>query len=83
MQPIKKSAESHRWWIGMMIVILTTGVLFAWWTAARADREMRADLLQQARLLAHAVNIVRVQVLTGTKADLTSPEPIFCKYPKP
>lgn len=57
-----------------MIVILTTGVLFAWWTAARADRVMRANLLQQARLVAHAVNIVRVQALTGTKADLTSPD---------
>jgi PAS domain S-box-containing protein len=69
---MNKSAKSRRWWIGLMIVILTTGVLFAWWNAARADRVMRADLLQQARLVAHAVNIVQVQALTGTKADLTS-----------
>jgi PAS domain S-box-containing protein len=57
-----------------LLAILAAGALFAWWTTARADREMRADLLLQARLVAQAVNIDRVKALSGTKADLDSPD---------
>jgi PAS domain S-box-containing protein len=54
-------------------VVLIAGALFAWSMAARADRQMRADLLQQTRLVAHAVSLGHVQALTGTPADLDSP----------
>jgi len=53
--------------------ILIAGVLCTWWLAGRADREMREDLLRQARLVAGAVNPDRVRALTGTEADLESP----------
>jgi len=53
--------------------VLIAGALFAWWMAARADRELRAGLLQQARLVAQALNLVQVKALTGTEADLASP----------
>ena len=51
-----------------LLAILAVGALFAWWTTVRADREMRADLLLQARLVAQAVNIDRVKALSGTEA---------------
>jgi PAS domain S-box-containing protein len=54
--------------------VLIAGALFAWWMAARVDRELRADLLQQTRLVAQAVNVVRVQALSGTEADLDNPD---------
>jgi len=57
-----------------LLAILAAGALFAWWTTARADREMRADLLLQARMVAQAVNIDRIRALSGTKADLNNPD---------
>ena len=58
----------------LLLAILAAGVLFfAWFVVSRAEREMRADLLQQTRLVAQAVNIERVQALSGTEADLGSP----------
>ncbi|MFH0996311.1 MAG: response regulator [Pseudomonadota bacterium] len=58
----------------LLLTIFVAGVLIAWWTAAQADRELRANLLQQTRLVAQALNVEQVQALTGTKADLESPE---------
>ena len=60
--------------IGVAVLSLIAGALFIWWLAARADREMRADLLQQARLVARSVNTDRIKKLTGTEADLNSPD---------
>jgi len=54
--------------------VLLAGLGFTWGMAARADREMRANLLQQTRLVAQAINIERVQALSGTEADLDSPD---------
>ena len=52
--------------------VLIAGVLVAWWSVARANLEMRADLLQKTRMVERAVNVQRVQALTGTEADLDS-----------
>jgi PAS domain-containing protein len=79
MQPMNNSPGNHRCWIALMSVILATGMLFAWWTAHRADREMRFDLIQQARLAAQTLNIERVKALSGTEADLDSPEYLHLK----
>jgi len=58
----------------MLVAILGAGSLLVWQTAVRADREMRAELLLQTRLIAQTVNPARVQSLTGTAADLTNPQ---------
>jgi diguanylate cyclase (GGDEF)-like protein/PAS domain S-box-containing protein len=58
----------------LVAAILFFGALFTWWTAVRTDREMRSDLLVQARLVVKAVNIARIQALSGTTADLKSPD---------
>jgi hypothetical protein len=61
------------WMAGAFATALIAGGFLAWWTVARVDRELRANLLQQTRLVAQAVNLDRVQALSGTKADLDSP----------
>ena len=57
----------------LLLIILAAGAFFVWWTMARADLDMRAELLQQTRLVAQAVDVERVQALSGTEADLGSP----------
>ncbi|MBN2889926.1 MAG: response regulator [Deltaproteobacteria bacterium] len=51
---------------------LIAGICFTWWTVVRADHELRAELLQQVRLVAKAVNPESVHSLSGTKMDLGS-----------
>jgi len=58
----------------IILMLLATGTMFAWWMVARADREMRAELLVQTRLVAQAVNIDRVKTLAGTATDLKNPD---------
>lgn len=53
-------------------VIFVVGVPFAWWTMARADREMREDLLQQTQLVTREVETGAVRELSGTGADIST-----------
>ena len=57
-----------------LFVILAVGGLLAWWTVGQTDRQMRADLLQQAQLVARAVDMGRIRDLSGSPADLTKPD---------
>ena len=59
-------------WIAVA-AILVAGSLGTWWTARRADCEMREDLLQQAQMVAQTMNAERIKALSGTEADLPSP----------
>ena len=56
-----------------LLAILATGAMLAWWAMSQSDQERRAALLQQARVVAQAVIVERVQALSGTEADLTKP----------
>ena len=67
------------WTILMFLIILAIGTLVTWWTISREDKRMRADLLQQATLLAQALNIDRIKELSGTEADLDSPSYVRLK----
>ena len=58
---------------GLLVSILAAGALLAGWLVARTDREMRADLLRQTRLVAQALNVERIQALAGNETDLRSP----------
>ena len=58
----------------LLLALLACGVLFAWWATVRADRNLRASLRQQTRMIAGAVNLERIQSLTGTAADLAAPD---------
>lgn len=72
----KTPLQLKRWAAGVpaLVLVLLAGVLFTWWTVNRSDGLMRADLLQQARLVAQAVSLDRLQALSGTNADLNSPD---------
>lgn len=52
---------------------LVFGGLFMSWTAHRIDRQMRAEIFLQARMIAQAVDFESVMALSGTQADLASP----------
>ncbi len=66
--------HDNRWKPLLLGAILVAGALLAWWLAERIDREMREDLRSQARIVAEALNIERIKALTGSEADLASPE---------
>ncbi len=57
-----------------MAAALIAGALFTSWAATRTDREMRAELLYRARLVAQSINIEHIQSLSGTAADLKTGE---------
>ncbi|MEI6673642.1 MAG: PAS domain S-box protein [Verrucomicrobiota bacterium] len=70
-------APRHRLTAGacrLLLAMVAFGlILAATWLAARhADRQQRAILLQQARLVAQSLNIDSVKTLTGTEVDRTS-----------
>ena len=73
----ERLVRAQRGWLPMaalIIGVLIVGTLVIGWSALCADRAMRAELLQQARLVAQAVNLDRVRALTGTEADLAAPD---------
>ncbi len=57
----------------VILPLLMLGAALAWSIAIKTDREMRADLLLEAQLLARTVNLERVSDLTGTAADADNP----------
>ncbi len=60
--------------VALLLAMVTVGALFTWGMVVQADREMRTDLLQRMRMAVQAVNVERIQALTGTEADLESRE---------
>ena len=65
--------EKNLWITVLLLAILASGSLFAWWMAARADREMRTDLLRQTRQVALALNIQNIKAISDTKIAINSP----------
>ncbi|MDP2877883.1 MAG: cache domain-containing protein, partial [Holophaga sp.] len=59
--------------VAIVVFILVLGAGFAWWLTIRAEREMRAELLQSANLLAQTLNIGQIKTLTSTESDLQKP----------
>lgn len=67
-------SRTHRYWLaGAMAVLLIGGGLFTRWTVQRADRGLREVMLRQTRLVAQALNVERVQALSGDTTDLGNP----------
>ncbi|RPH50642.1 MAG: PAS domain S-box protein, partial [Desulfobacteraceae bacterium] len=71
---MKDLAGSRRLLPVLLTVILFAGALFTWWIADRADHDLREELLRQTKLVAGAVNLEHIRALTGTEADLESPD---------
>jgi PAS domain S-box-containing protein len=68
------SGKKHIRSIGVFFVLLVLLLGFSWQTVVQTDRQMRADLLKQTRMLAQTVGIERLQNLSGTETDLNSPD---------
>ncbi len=64
----------NRWTAVALMAIFVAGVLFAWWTVQQADRQMRDDLLLQARLVERGTNHHQINGLTGSGTDLEKPD---------
>ena len=60
--------------LGWGLALLAYGALFISWTAHRIDRQMRDEIFVQAQMVAQAVDFKNVAALSGTEADLGSPE---------
>jgi PAS domain S-box-containing protein len=63
-----------RWLIIAIILILASGIALTLWTAQREDSKLREDLLIKTRLVQSSINTAKVQALTGSEADLVSPD---------
>jgi PAS domain S-box-containing protein len=71
-QAPERLKTKNLWPAALLLAILTIGALLTWLSAVNTDHEMRADLLQQARQVAQAVNIQRIRSLSGTDKDINS-----------
>ncbi len=68
-----RGAINPRLTAGLLLAILAAGALLTWWMVWSAKSELRADQLQQDRLIAQAMNFDQLKALTGTKTDTNSP----------
>ena len=64
----------NKWLIIAIIVILASGMILTLWTIEREENLLRADLLTKTRLVEGGINTEYLNALTGTEADLTSPD---------
>jgi PAS domain S-box-containing protein len=64
----------NRWLIIAIIVILASGLVLTLWTVQQEDKLLRANLLTKTRLIQGSISTEHVKALTGTEADLVSPD---------
>ena len=64
----------NRWLIIAIIVILASGIILTLWTVQREENFLREDLLTKTRLVQGGISTGHVKALTGTEADLVSPD---------
>ena len=64
----------NKWLIIAIIIILFSGMVLTLWTVQREDNLLRGDLLTKTRLVQGSINTGHVKALTGTEADLVSPD---------
>ena len=83
----EKPAEStvmirtiHKWLIIAIVVILVSGTGMIAWTAQHEDAVLRENLLTKTRLVEGSISAVTLEGLTGSAADLGSPEYSSLKY---
>ena len=52
-----------------LLALLAAGCGFAAWIGVRADRQMRAELLRETRVLGEGLNLERISTLAGAPAE--------------
>lgn len=53
-----------------ILLLMAGGSMALWWVAQSTDEQMRAELLQQARISAQAISVDKITSLSGSKKDL-------------
>jgi PAS domain S-box-containing protein len=71
--------HSYRLLVVAVIIILVGGIALTIWTAQKEDSRLREDLLVKNRLVKEAFSTNQIEVLTGSEADLSSPNYIAVK----
>ncbi len=58
----------------LLIAIVVLAVFSIWQLSSEIEKDMRKDLLIQAQLVVSTINVERIRTLTGTEADLNTPD---------
>ena len=66
--------QDIQWWQIIAVCILIAGVILTLWSAQQQDQTMRNDLLLKASIANSGISTGHVASLSGTAADITSPE---------
>lgn len=66
--------QINRWVIIGVIVILIGGIAATVWTARNEDEHLRKELILKSSIVKEGISSDQVTALTGTAADLSSPE---------
>lgn len=69
----------NRWLPFIVIAIITGGIAAIAWTVYAEDQNFRQELLTKSRLVEEGIDPGHVKALTGTSADLTSPDYLAIK----
>ena len=64
----------NKWLIIAIIVILVGGMVLTLWTVQREENLLRGDLLTKTRLVEGGISNEHLKALTGSEADLVSPD---------
>ena len=81
----KTKEEIRHYWaivacnVSIAFLVAISLVFFVVWTSSKARTELVNEFSQEGVLVAQMVNLSRVQTLTGTEADLSSPDYIRLK----
>ncbi len=67
-------SKGNRRTLAVLAFILVGILILTMWEIVRTNHTMRADLLDDARLIAKSLNLNDIKTLTGTKQDLKKPE---------
>ncbi|MBI9073663.1 MAG: PAS domain-containing protein [Melioribacteraceae bacterium] len=68
---VSKAQRRH---ILPLSIVLLAGLILTWWTVENTDHTMRESHLHTANLVSKSVNLERLQSLSGTEADLGTPD---------
>ena len=79
--PKQKRMKAFSGWVRGVtgLALFAVGVLFIAWMAHRVDRQMRNEILMQARIVAQAIDTRNLTTLSGSAADLASPDYVRLK----
>ncbi len=74
------SCRGESWFlIASALAILVVGILCILLVWRHAEKGMRKELLTQARVVAQAIDLEKFKMLSGTEADISSPEYLMIK----